>query len=185
MSFASFDIPGIYSTHLLITHELRSPLSSIISLHQLILQGLTDSPQETEQFIQDSYHCTQTLLRSLETVVMISNQTYGDAGLVSQKIRLHSLIRELEILIALPIKNRNLRLEIVPIPETLAVRVDRQKFLWLLRNLIDGGILASKKAVGSIQLKAQAIESNQVQINLVLPCPSALWRLDTESSTAH
>ena len=116
---------------------------------------------------------------------MISNQTYGDAGLVSQKIRLHSLIRELEILIALPIKNRNLRLEIVPIPETLAVRVDRQKFLWLLRNLIDGGILASKKAVGSIQLKAQAIESNQVQINLVLPCPSALWRLDTESSTAH
>ena len=35
------------------SHELRSPLSSMIGLHQLILSDLCESPEEQKEFIKE------------------------------------------------------------------------------------------------------------------------------------
>ena len=41
------------------SHELRSPINTIVSLHQLILEDLCEGPEEEKEFIEQSKNAAQ------------------------------------------------------------------------------------------------------------------------------
>ena len=44
------------------SHELRSPLSSLIGLHQLIVSDLCDDPEEEREFVAQAYQYALKLM---------------------------------------------------------------------------------------------------------------------------
>ncbi|MGL5880139.1 MAG: sensor histidine kinase, partial [Xenococcaceae cyanobacterium] len=60
-----------------ISHELRSPLSSLIGLHQLILSDLCESPEEQREFLSQAHQSALKLMRLIDEVVDIAKTSYG------------------------------------------------------------------------------------------------------------
>src|SRR5688572_4119363 len=59
------------------SHELRSPINQIISLHQLILEDLCESPAEEREFIAQANQAIQTVLKNLDLLITLSKFDIG------------------------------------------------------------------------------------------------------------
>lgn len=158
-----------------ISHELRSPISSIMGLHQLILNNLCESPEEEKEFIQQAFQSTQKLLKILDTIIKVSQIEYGRIELKIIPFQLAMVFADLEQCTQLQAANRNLKLEIIfPEPE-LYVLADLEKFLQILITLVDTSINLVKE--GTIKVVAQVDpESKLALIDLNVPCPAYLWQ---------
>ncbi|MGB3496155.1 MAG: HAMP domain-containing sensor histidine kinase, partial [Elainellaceae cyanobacterium] len=122
------------------SHELRSPLNSVMSLHQLILTGLCDSPEEERDFLEQSYAAAQTLLALLNEASNISKLEHGTIELFLEPLSLTDLLSELETLTHLHARNRNLRLKIELPERDVQVLGDRRWLRQVLMNLVTTSI---------------------------------------------
>ncbi len=164
------------------SHELRSPLSSMIGLHQLILSDLCESPEEQKEFIAQAYHSALKLLKLIDEIVAVSKTEYGSNQLNLESLQLAEIFSEIERLTHLQAANRNLKLEIVDPDPTIAVYADRDRLIQLIFNLIDSGITSMK--AGKIKLSTAEITSETVTVEIDLECPIALWQ-EQESIEAN
>ena len=142
-------------------HELRSPLSSLMSLHQLILNDLCDSPAEERECLKEAYQAATRLLKMLEVVTQVSKLEAGLSPLRIENINLQILLDELRILTQLQAANRNLHLKIEAIPdcpEASKIYTDfRVLQNWrttrLARNLFAGGFGCKTIVLKGLKLK--------------------------------
>ena len=155
------------------SHELRSPLSSMIGLHQLILSDLCESPEEQKEFITQAYQSALKLMKLIDEIVAVSKTEYGSNRLNLESLKLGEIFTEIDRLTHLQAANRNLQLEIVAPDPTVYVFADRSRLIQLIFNLIDSGI--SLMNIGTIQLSTADITSDTVSIEIDLECPVALW----------
>ena len=75
-------------------HELRSPLTSLIGLHQIILNNLCESPEEERQFLTQAYDSAQKLMKLIDELVAVSQAEYGTAQLEIRPLQLASVLAE-------------------------------------------------------------------------------------------
>ena len=122
------------------SHELRSPLSSMIGLHQLILSDLCESPEEQKEFIAQAYHSALKLMKLIDEIVAVSKTEYGTNSLHLELLSLDSIFAEIDRLTHLQAANRNLKLRIEQPDPQLCVFADRNRLIQLIFNLIDSGI---------------------------------------------
>lgn len=158
-------------------HEIRSPLSSLMGLHQLILSDLCESPEEEREFIAQAYQAAQKLIKIIDDIVTVSKLEYGRLSLNYESVCLTQVIRDLQQLVYLPAGNRNFRLEISNLDENIQVIADGTRLLQALLILVETAIRWMKE--GSIKIAiAQFPESNQGIIALDTQCYPSLWRED-------
>ncbi len=156
------------------SHELRSPLSSMIGLHQLILSDLCESPEEQKEFIAQAYQSALKLLKLIDEIVAVSKTEYGSNRLNLESLQLAEIFTEIGRLTHLQAANRNLTLEIVaPNPQVL-VYADRSRLIQLIFNLVDSGISLMK--TGTIQLSTSKNNLDNVVFQIDLNCPIASWQ---------
>lgn len=156
------------------SHELRSPLSSMIGLHQLILSDLCESPEEQKEFIAQAYRSALKLMKLIDEIVAVSKTEYGSNSLHIESLQLAEIFTEIARLTHLPAANRNLQLEISnPNPE-IRVLADRSRLIQLIFNLIDSGI--SLMQSGAIKLSTAEITADAIQIQLDIECPVQMWQ---------
>ncbi|MEL6927387.1 MAG: HAMP domain-containing sensor histidine kinase [Cyanobacteria bacterium J06600_6] len=161
------------------SHELRSPLSSMIGLHQLILSDLCESPEEQKEFIAQAYHSALKLMKLIDEIVAVSKTEYGTNSLNLESLSLDKIFAEINRLTHLQAANRNLKLNIEKPDAQICVFADRSRLIQLIFNLIDSGISLMK--TGKIELSTTEVTAKQIKIQLDLECPAALWQ-DSNSS---
>jgi signal transduction histidine kinase len=162
------------------SHELRSPLSSMIGLHQLILSDLCESPEEQKEFIAQAYHSALKLMKLIDEIVAVSKTEYGSNTLHIESLQLAEIFEQVQSLTHLQAANRNLKLQITPPNTNLYVFADRSRFIQLIVNLIDSGISSMKE--GCIQLLASNNpQSNVVKIEIQLQCSVNVWQESNQS----
>ncbi|WP_013321589.1 sensor histidine kinase [Gloeothece verrucosa] len=160
-----------------ISHELRSPISTIMGLHQLILHNLCESPEEERESIEQAYQAIQKLLKMIDEILMVSKLEYGRISLNIISFSLEMVFADLYQFTHLQAANRNLKLEIILPQPALYIRADLEKFRQILITLVDTGINLTKE--GTIQILAQVNpESDRVIIYLNIPCSVELWQED-------
>lgn len=159
------------------SHELRSPLSSMIGLHQLILSDLCESPEEQKEFIAQAYNSALKLMKLIDEIVAVSKTEYGSNSLHLESLELSKIFTEIGRLTHLQAANRNLNLEIVNPDPQICVLADRSRLIQLIFNLIDSGIALMKKGV--IKLSTTEVTSDSVKIEIDLDCPAVLWQEST------
>ena len=156
------------------SHELRSPLSSMIGLHQLILSDLCESPEEQKEFIAQAYQSALKLLKLIDEIVAVSKTEYGSNRLNLESLQLAEIFAEIDRLTHLQAANRNLILEIIPPDPQISVNADRSRLIQLIFNLIDSGISLMK--TGSIKLSTSQVTADTVTFEINVECPISLWQ---------
>ncbi len=156
------------------SHELRSPINSVISLHQLILNDLADDPAEERDFVAQSYGAAEKMLGVLDQLIHISKTAHGTEQLHLQPLPLQSILAEVKTLTYLQAQNRNLRLAIaMPNPE-IYVLADPQWLQQVLMSLIDLPISLMQE--GSIRVTTEAISASQeIRICIEDDRPLSFW----------
>ena len=155
-----------------IAHELRSPLSSLISLQQLIVLDFCESREEERQFIEQSYQASQKLLVMLDQMIQVSKIDYGAIALKPEAVNLSDILTELQTWIALPLANRHIPLE-VNLPAVIPpIFSDDSTLKQALFALFDGVLLLLEQ--GPVQLTVET-QSSTILITLKIPnCREAL-----------
>ncbi|HYX15202.1 MAG TPA: HAMP domain-containing sensor histidine kinase [Nostoc sp.] len=156
------------------THELRSPLSGLIGLHQLILSDLCEDPAEEREFIAQAYERTLKLLKLMDEILSVARTEHGTNKLDIQPRPLAQVLEDVHRLTYMLAANRNLPLQFLPADPEIYVLAD---YLWLrqiLISLIDTAITQMEE--GSICISSStAPTSNFVNIWLDVPTHAIPW----------
>ncbi|MGA9383274.1 MAG: HAMP domain-containing sensor histidine kinase [Phormidium sp.] len=120
-----------------ISHELRSPLNSLIGLHQLIISDLCESPEEEREFVEQAHASALKLVGLIDEILNVSRIEYGSNRLDIQPLALAEILSQVYDLTHLQAANRNHRLTI-EIPESeIYVLADPRWLRQVLLNLVD------------------------------------------------
>lgn len=165
------------------SHELRSPINSVISLHQLILADLAEDPAEEREFVAQANQSAQKMLTLMDQLISVSKAVHGTADLQFQPLSLWESLAEIEQFTQLQARNRNLRLHIeLPEPDIL-VLADRNWLRQVLLNLVDGPIALMQD--GHIRLTTQADpDTQQVHVLIEDERPAHFWHDPIDLLTA-
>jgi len=122
------------------SHELRSPLSSMIGIHQIILSDLCENPEEEREFIGQAHKLALDMMQLMDHLIEVSKIDQGLIKLDIQPVQLLEILQEVDLLTRLPAKNRNLKLEIARPDPGVYVLTDpnclRQVLLSLISQMI-------------------------------------------------
>lgn len=162
-------------------HELRSPLSSLMALHQLILSDLCTSYQEEREFIAQGYQAAQKLMKILDDMIAISKLECGSIKLQIEPISLSELLGELERTIFLQAANKNLRFTAMEPEWETYIMADFQHLLSGLVLLVDTAI--SRMEFGHIQVSTSLKSSSEkAEIVVDIHGIQGLWEEGEERS---
>ncbi|MEO0867107.1 MAG: HAMP domain-containing sensor histidine kinase [Cyanobacteria bacterium J06642_11] len=157
-------------------HELRSPINSVIGLHQLILEGLCEDPEEEKQFTAEAKEASYKVLQLFDTIIAASKLDIGREVPSLETLALSNLFKTLQELTCLQAANHNSQL--VFKPTDLLVSSDLKWLQMMLISLIDDAITATK--VGKITLEAVANgEFTDLKLTADRPASDLSIRLDT------
>ncbi|MBE9178088.1 HAMP domain-containing histidine kinase [Oculatella sp. LEGE 06141] len=168
------------------SHELRSPLNSVISLHQLILSDLCDNPAEERDFVAKAHAAALKMLSLLDELISVSKTAHGSRRLEIQPVQLKALLADVHRLIHLQAKNRSLRLEIeFPEPD-LHVMADPRWLRQVLVSLLDTPIALMYEGTIRLTLHPEPA-TNQIHIWIEDERPSTAWHeaIDLMTSTPN
>lgn len=162
------------------SHELRSPISSLIGLHQMILSDLCENPQEEKEFIEKAYQSALKLLKLIDEIVEISKIEHGSSCLYLEKLQLTNIFTRVHQLSYLQAANRNLKLTIIEPDASLFVLADRSRLIQSITNLVDSSI--SLMNGGAIEVVAIDNNPDFMEIQIDLQCSANLW-FDSHETT--
>ncbi len=122
------------------SHELRSPINSMIGTLQLILSDLCENPEEEREFIQQAYDSALKMVGVLDQIIHVAKTEHGSEKMNLEPIQLAQVLDEVEELTALQAANRSIRLKIhKPNPE-ICVQADLPRLRQVLVSLVDTAI---------------------------------------------
>ncbi|NES25271.1 MAG: HAMP domain-containing histidine kinase [Symploca sp. SIO3E6] len=166
------------------SHELRSPLSSLMGMHQLILSDLCDSPEEERDFLAQANTSAQKMVKLLDEVIAVAKTEHGTNRLDNQPVELNKVFDEVDDLTYLQAANRNLQLEIVSPESKTYILADPRRFKQALLALVDTAI--SQMEDGSIKVwTTLSPKAEDVYIWIDIQAPNPVWSeaVDTLSTT--
>ena len=166
------------------SHELRSPLSSLMGMHQLILSDLCDSPEEERDFLAQANTSAQKMVKLLDEVIAVAKTEHGTNTLDTQPVQLIKVFDEVDDLTYMQAANRNLQLEIIPPEPTIYVLADRLRFKQILLGLVDTAL--SQMEDGKIKVWAtNSPDEQEVFIWIDIQAPNFVWceAVDSLSTT--
>lgn len=159
-------------------HELRSPMSQIMSLQQLILADLCEDPAEEREFIAQCYAASQKFMTLLDLVVEVSKLDYGTTTFKRKPFDLLSLMQELAMLFTVKANNRNLKLVIAhPSVTSLEIPGDRHYLQHLFITLLNTTIQQTE--TGRIHFDYAVTPEQTLTLQLRSPQSIDFWEIST------
>jgi K+-sensing histidine kinase KdpD len=156
------------------SHELRSPLNSVMSLQQLILSDLCEDVAEEREFVAQAYTAAQKLLNLLDKLISVSKATYGTEKLTLQSVVLEDVFMEVQSLTMMQAQNRSQRLEIEYPDPDVQVIADPRWLRQVLVSLVDTPIALMQE--GTIRVTSQVdLAEKMVHIHIEDERPASFW----------
>ncbi|MBD1836416.1 HAMP domain-containing histidine kinase [Cyanobacteria bacterium FACHB-472] len=134
------------------SHELRSPLNSLIGLHQLILSDLCDSPEEEREFIAQAQASALKLVKLLDEIIAVAKTQHGTNRLEIQPVQIANVFEQVYNFTHLQAANRSIGLEVSPPEPEIYVLADPRRLQQVVLNLVDSAI--ARMDGGSIRVSA-------------------------------
>lgn len=155
-------------------HELRSPLNSLIGLHQLILSDLCDNPAEEREFVAQAHQLALKLVKLLDEILDVARIENSSNHLEIQPLQLTAVIEEIAHLTQTVAANRSIRIQVLPADPEIYILADPQWLRLVLLNLVD--ICIPKMEAGSITISSQtSLDTESVDIFFDVPLPIDTW----------
>jgi len=156
------------------SHELRSPLNSLIGLHQLILSDLCDDPAEERTFVAQANQSALKLMKLIDQILEVSRLEHGTNQLKIQPLQLAAVLTEVYNLTHILAADRNIRLQLSPPEAAIYVLADPRWLRQVLLNLLNTCFTQMQE--GNIYISSQFLPADEsVQIWLDVQLPSHTW----------
>lgn len=157
------------------SHELRSPLSNIIGLHQLILSDLCDDRDEERQFVAQAHEAALQLVKLIDEILNVARLEHGTNKLEIQPLQLSFVLEEVCNILRMIAANRSHKLQLSPPPPEIYVLADPLWLRQIILSLIDAAIFCIEDG-GIFYLSVELIpESNFVYIWIDAPLAVSNW----------
>jgi signal transduction histidine kinase len=124
------------------SHELRTPLNGIIGFLKLILEEMTDDPEEQREFIQEAYNSAIHLLNLINDILDIAKIEAGKMELDLTPVILNNLLENVESFSRPQAERKNLNFQI-KLPKTyqeIIIYGNYQRILQVILNLVGNAI---------------------------------------------
>lgn len=135
-----------------IAHEIRSPLSSMISLHQLIIHDLCDNLDEERECITQANEYARKLVGMIDRLIEISQLEVGKIDLEITSFNLVELLEDIYQIIELEAKNKNIHLKFKNKVDNLIIETDKVRLTNLIFYILEAVIDMSETGVINIDL---------------------------------
>jgi K+-sensing histidine kinase KdpD len=155
------------------SHELRSPINTIVSLHQLILEDLCEGPEEEKEFIEQSKAAALKMLALFDQIAAVSKLDIGREPPRLEAVDLSFLLPEVEMLTALQAANQNVRYTVEAPADELTVHTDAKWLKTILVSLIQDAIPHTK-------ILRLGVEQAEQSVVIVVECDRAASSLQSE-----
>lgn len=142
------------------SHELRSPLNSLIGLHQLILSDLCDDPAEEREFVAQAHNSALKLVKLLDEILDVARTEHGTNQLEIQPVQLTWVLEEVYKLTHLLAANCNFPLQVSPPASETYILADPRWLRQILVSLVDTSIAQMEE--GSICISAKTEVADRV-----------------------
>src|SRR5215470_11329404 len=124
-----------------VSHDLRTPLNSILSFTKMVLDGLCTDPDEEKEVLRDVFSSGQLLLRLVNDLLDISAIEAGKLTLDFGELDPRAVLDSTLPLVAVQAASKNLRLVDETLDQSLpAVRGDEIRFRQVLLNLLSNAV---------------------------------------------
>ncbi|MDX2096810.1 MAG: HAMP domain-containing sensor histidine kinase [Leptolyngbyaceae cyanobacterium bins.59] len=162
-----------------VSHELRSPLNSLIGVHQLILNDLCDSPEEERAFIRQAHESSLKLMQIIDQILDVAKVQSGTEQLALKPTSLSDALDEVYCLTYLQAQNRNLQLHIEPLEPDLSVLADPKRLQQVLTSLVDTPLTLMQE--GTVRVTAgPASETGMAHVWIEDERPASFWAEDLD-----
>jgi PAS domain S-box-containing protein len=148
-----------------ISHDLRTPLTSIRGYSDLLLKSANDSLNATQrQFLETINRNTQTLMQHVDEIIDITELQAGQLKLEQETVCFSDLIKALITKWQDPVAEKGLSLH-TDLPTTpLYVQGDANRLRWAVENLLDNAYQYNLDA-GKIIIVLQVVD-HKIQLDI-------------------
>jgi signal transduction histidine kinase len=134
------------------SHELRTPLTSIIGFTDVILERISgEINNEQEKYLSNVKSSAMHLLNLINDILDISKIEAGKLELDIEDVNLGKIINQVDIMVKLMYKKKDLKFEIMKIDKNKFIRIDRKRFIEILYNILSNAIKYTKE--GGVKLE--------------------------------
>lgn len=149
----------------IISHDLRSPLASVVSLLEMMTENFSEfPPEELYRFISNSFKTANSLFHLLENLLEWSRLQLGVMLFKPEVINLKSFIGHCDQTTADLAMKKQINLDI-NVPEKLFVFADSNMLHSILRNLVTNSIKFTKEG-GKIEIRAYNSGNDMVKVSV-------------------
>lgn len=142
-----------------ISHDLRTPLSSVLGYSEMLKNGIYDDEEEQKQYVDIIYRKSVYMEKLLTELLEYSRLELGTIRIQKQRMDLTELVREI-LIEYYPILEKNQYELVLEIPEEpLFGNWDKEKLGRVFRNLIDNAL---KYGMDAKRLRI-AVQKNEKQ----------------------
>jgi signal transduction histidine kinase len=160
-------------------HELRSPLSSLMGLHQLILGDLCENPEEEKEFLKQGFESAKKLIEIIDRIVTISKIDYGSIPLNIETTSLHNIVEEVYELTEFQAQNYSYKINVKQPEIDIFIQADKSRLVQGLTALVDRALSLMEK--GTIIITTQLNERENIATILIdIPCSLQQWKKQQE-----
>jgi signal transduction histidine kinase len=136
-----------------VSHDLRTPLNSILSFTKMVLDGLCTSPEEEKEVLRDVFSSGQLLLRLVNDLLDISAIEAGKLALDVEELDPRAVLDSTLPLVAVQAASKGLQLIDETLDYTLpTVRSDEIRFRQVLLNLLSNAVKFTAR--GCVRIRA-------------------------------
>ncbi len=140
-----------------VSHELKTPLTSIKGFVETLLDGAVDDPANNRRFLSIIAGHTAQLTQLIDDLLSLSQIESQEMGLRRESVPLRPAVEEVVLTLQPQIDRRRLSVQLdVPVALPL-LRADRDRLKQVLINLLDNAIKFNVDG-GSITVRAAAGE---------------------------
>ena len=148
-----------------ISHELRTPMNSILGLTELILEESLLSPKDTQR-LQVVLTSGKRLLGLINDILDLSKIEAGKMEMHLEEVSLDSFLLEIETIIKPLVDKKSLKFKILKHSNTnININVDREKIAQVLMNLLGNAAKFTEK--GSVELHVTLIDNKILKFDVI------------------
>ena len=140
------------------SHELRTPLNGIIGSISIIRDGLCDSKEEEQEFLNQAHKAAMHLLSVIEDILNIAKIEAGTLEMKVAPVDLRSVLQDVLEMQTLQAKRKGLSLVGPDLLSPLMIAVDHFRFKQVLLNVLSNAIKFTDRGQITIQITTDDLE---------------------------
>ena len=147
------------------SHDIRTPLSGIMGMLQLLEQGPLNTRQET--YAKSARQACIHLNRLLADILSLSKLEAGKLSIANEPFRVQKVLDSLMDLFSFTAEQAGLRFTVDPAPDIPMIRGDESNLLRILTNLVGNALKFTSKGEISVNVTLLRRVKNNGELNLL------------------